>query len=515
MKKIAILIGSVVFIAAAVAQKPGKLIPLEKIPAGAAVHKVIEKNIDKKHNITYTTLYQVESYYQKFDDGIYAEFNTDSGRIICKLHYDKVPLTVCNFVGLAEGTMPNNFRSFGEPYYDSLKFHRVISKANGDGQDFMIQGGDPQGTGAGGPGYNFEDEFHPDLTHSGPGVLSMANSGPSTNGSQFFITHVATPWLNNKHSIFGQVVEGQEVVNVMRSNCKMNSVKIIRKGQAAIEFKADSAAFAAMREGKKKQADFAKYDEEVLKRYPTAHKTASGLWYVINASGNGTPATTGATVDVNYKGSLANGTEFDNSYKRNEPISFNIGIGQVIPGWDEGISMMRVGDKYTLIIPSNLAYGSTGAGQGVIPPNSTLVFETELLKVQEPDKNLDFATNDALVKEQYPNAKKTKTGLWYVVLEEGEGELAEPGDNVSVHYKGMLANGTEFDNSYKRGEPLKFQLGMGNVIPGWDEGIALMKTGSKFLLIIPSKLGYGTRGAGGSIPPNATLIFETELVSTN
>lgn len=514
MKKSILILSSFAFLLTAMAQKGEKLIPLEKVKPGTPVSKVIQKSKDKSNNSTYTTLYKVENYYQKFDDGIYAEFNTDSGRIIVKLHYDKAPLTVCNFVGLAEGTMKNTFREYGVPYYDSLKFHRVISKLNGDGQDFMIQGGDPTGTGSGGPGYNFEDEFHADLKHSGPGVMSMANSGPGTNGSQFFITHVATPWLDNKHSIFGQVVEGQEVVNVMRTNGKMNSVKIIRKGQAAMDFKADNEAFNAMRDAKKLESDFANFDAEVLKRYPKAQKTASGLWYVVNTPGTGKEVTAGSNVAVHYAGALANGTEFDNSYKRNEPIEFAIGVGQVIPGWDEGISLMREGAKYTLIIPSKLGYGAKGAG-GVIPGNSTLVFETEVISVKAPDPRLDMATNDALVKAEYPNAKKTNSGLWYVVLEEGDGEKAESGDKVKVHYKGFLADGTEFDNSYKRGQPLEFQLGVGNVIQGWDEGIALMKTGAKYLLIIPSKLGYGAGGTGGVIPPNATLIFETELVSVN
>lgn len=479
------------------------------LPASVKIQEATEKG-----KTIYKTIYTVEDYYKKFEDGIYAEFNTDSGRIICKLHYDKVPLTVCNFVGLAEGTIPNNAKPFGTPFYDGLKFHRVIGKANGDAQDFMIQGGDPQGNGSGGPGYKFADEFSDDLLHDGPGVLSMANSGPSTNGSQFFITHVATQWLDKRHSVFGKVVEGMDVVFKVRTNTKMNSVKIVRKGNAALDFKADSAAFSSLQAKLNEGMDLAANDAEVLKRYPTALKTSNGLWYVVTKPGNGKKPEAGNKVKVHYKGSLANGNEFDNSYKRGEPIEFHVGVGEVIPGWDYGVMIMDVGSKYTLIIPSSLAYGSEGAG-GVIPPNATLIFETELISTEAEviDESANFATNNAEVLKRFPDAKKTSTGLWYVINEKGEGPKAEPGKTVKVHYKGTLHDGKEFDNSYSRGEPIEFQLGKGMVIPGWDEGIALMNVGAKYTLIIPANLGYGTRGAGGAIPPNSTLIFTTELVS--
>jgi peptidylprolyl isomerase len=324
---------------------------------------------------------------------------------------------------------------------------------------------------------------------------------------------VATPWLDNKHSVFGKVVEGQDVVNKMKTNTGLKSVRIIRKGATALQFAADSTAFAAIREEKNKNVDLATNDELVLKRYPGAVKTASGLWYVINNEGDGAKAEKGSNVKVHYKGMLANGTEFDNSYKRNDPIAFRIGVGQVIPGWDEGIGLMNEGSEYTLIIPSRLGYGPSGAG-GVIPPNATLIFQTQLISVTKQDTNLDFANNSAEVLKRYPNAKSTPSGLWYVVVSEGSGEKAVAGKTVSVHYKGMLSDGSVFDNSYDRGSPIEFPLGQGRVIPGWDEGIALMKTGDKFLLIIPSQLGYGPSGAGGgAIPPDATLVFETELIS--
>jgi peptidyl-prolyl cis-trans isomerase A (cyclophilin A) len=179
---------------------------------------------------------------RKLSDGVYAEFDTSKGKILVQLEYEKTPLTVANFVGLAEGTKnysktPGDApKAQGKPFYDGLTFHRVIA-------DFMIQGGCPLGTGTGDPGYKFRDEFDPSLKHSGPGTLSMANSGPATNGSQFFITHKATPWLDGKHSVFGHVVEGQDVVNKIEKGDKINSIKILRIGEKAKAFKGDEADF--------------------------------------------------------------------------------------------------------------------------------------------------------------------------------------------------------------------------------------------------------------------------------
>ncbi len=169
-------------------------------------------------------------------DGLYAKLRTNQGEIILKLAFEKAPLTVINFAGLAQGTKDSNIQT-GEPFYNGLKFHRVID-------NFMIQGGDPKGNGRGGPGYRFKDEIT-DLKHDRAGILSMANAGPNTNGSQFFITHNATPWLDGKHTVFGHVVKGMDVVNRIKKGDFIRKVSIIRIGEKAKNFKTDEAAFQA------------------------------------------------------------------------------------------------------------------------------------------------------------------------------------------------------------------------------------------------------------------------------
>lgn len=308
-------------------------------------------------------------------DGIYAKFNTSKGEIVIRLTHDKTPGTVGNFVALAEGNQENKVKAKGEPYYDGLKFHRVIP-------DFMVQGGCPQGTGTGDAGYKFDDEFHPDLNHATPGVLSMANSGPSTNGSQFFITHVPTPWLDNKHTVFGHVESGQEVVDSIAQGDKIESLEIVREGDEAQNWDAVEA-FKTFKSSKEKRVaeQKAKQAQELDKIAAGFDETDSGLRYKMIQKGGGAKAQKGNTVSVHYEGSLLNGQVFDSSYKRNQPIDFQLGVGQVIPGWDEGIGLLEVGDKARFVIPSNLAYGTSGAG-GVIPPNATLLFDVELMDVK-------------------------------------------------------------------------------------------------------------------------------------
>ena len=308
-------------------------------------------------------------------DGLYAIFNTSKGKIKVDLEFKKTPGTVGNFVALAEGNLENSARPQGNPYYDGLKFHRVIP-------DFMIQGGCPQGTGTGNPGYQFDDEIHPDLKHDAPGILSMANAGPGTNGSQFFITHVETPWLDGKHTVFGKVVEGQEVVDTVAQDDLIESLVIERIGAEAESINAIEAfrVFEGAREKRLAEAAAAR-EAELDKLAAGFQKTDSGLRYQIIQKGSGKAAEKGKTVSVHYKGQLADGTVFDSSYKRNQPLDFTVGVGQVIPGWDEGIGLLEVGDKARLVIPSDLGYGSRGAG-GVIPPDATLVFDVELMDVK-------------------------------------------------------------------------------------------------------------------------------------
>ncbi|GAA4276472.1 peptidylprolyl isomerase [Aquimarina mytili] len=308
-------------------------------------------------------------------DGLYAKFKTTKGDILINLEYKKTPGTVGNFVGLAEGNIENQAIPQGKPYYNGLKFHRVIA-------DFMIQGGDPQGTGAGGPGYQFDDEIHPDLKHDGPGVLSMANAGPGTNGSQFFITHVETSWLDGKHTVFGKVVEGQNVVDTVAQGDSIDEVEIIRVGADAENFNAVETFRQFNGAKAEREAAAKKKAEELLEELAAGFdKTDSGLRYKIIQKGDGVKAEKGKTVSVHYKGSLPDGTVFDSSFKRNQPIDFPLGMGHVIPGWDEGIALLQVGDKARFVIPPYLGYGEAGAG-GVIPPNATLIFDVELVNVK-------------------------------------------------------------------------------------------------------------------------------------
>ena len=309
-------------------------------------------------------------------DGVYAVIDTNKGDIVVELFYKETPLTVCNFVGLAEGTLD---AAKGKPFYDGLTFHRVIA-------NFMIQGGDPDGKGTGGPGYRFPDEFVDNLKHNSAGILSMANAGPGTNGSQFFITHVPTPWLDGKHTVFGRVVKGQDVVNKITQGDRMNSIAIIRKGADAQRFTATQKDFntylAGAAERAKQQAaqKRTKYETLIKQKFPNAVKTENGIVYTIIKEGKGVKAQTGKTLTMKYKGALLDGTVFDDS-DMHEPLKFVAGAGQLIAGFDQQALQMATGEKRTIVIPPELGYGSRGAG-GVIPPDSYLIFELELLSVK-------------------------------------------------------------------------------------------------------------------------------------
>jgi peptidylprolyl isomerase len=309
--------------------------------------------------------------------GLFARISTSKGDIVVHLEYQKTPLTVCNFVALAEGKMSV---TNGKPFYNGLVFHRVIN-------DFMIQGGDPLGNGSGGPGYKFPDEIDPSLKHDGLGVLSMANAGPGTNGSQFFITHVATPWLDGKHTVFGRVVQGQDVVNAVQQGDKIEGITVIRNGAEAGAFKADQATFdsllrnassaSAAREKVKRDADMALIE----KKYPKAAAAPSGLRWVVDKPGNGPKPASGSTAVVNIKAMLLDGTVFANSDLSGGADELPVGVRRILPGLDEAIMDMPLGEKRTVIIPPELAYGERGV-DNAIPPNSFLIFEIELAEIK-------------------------------------------------------------------------------------------------------------------------------------
>jgi len=335
----------------------------------ALTFSTFSQNIFNKKSITKNNKSNMEK-------GIYAKINTDKGNILIKLEYEKTPLTVANFVALAEGKMKNSHKKIGEPYYDGQKFHRVIP-------EFMIQGGCPEGNGMGDPGYKFSDEFHPDLKHDRGGVLSMANSGPATNGSQFFITHKETPWLDGKHSVFGHVIEGMDIVNLIVQDDAINTITILREGTSAKAFNALDVFQTKVKEMNNIKAEKAKKAIAEMKLLTEdAVTTKSGLSYKIITKGNGKiNPNPESIVKVHYTGKLVDGTIFDSSVQRGEPIEFP--LNRVIPGWTEGVQLMVVGDKWTFIIPGNLAYGERGVPQANIGPNETLIFEVELLDILE------------------------------------------------------------------------------------------------------------------------------------
>jgi len=220
--------------------------------------------------------------------------------------------------------------------------------------------------------------------------------------------------------------------------------------------------------------------------------------------GAGAAAECGSQVTVHYVGTLLDGTKFDSSRDRGQPFSFKLGAGQVIKGWDEGIALLKTGDVAVLTIPPELGYGSQSAGK--IPPNSVLVFEVELMDVKEGVKPWDVKGK---------KMETTSSGLQYIVLQKGAGAKAQNGQHVKVHYSGFLENWKVFDSSVERGQPIEFTLGTGQVIKGWDEGIALMNAGDKMRLIIPYELAYGEAGRPPIIPPKAKLIFDVELVDVH
>ncbi|MBA5248399.1 MAG: peptidylprolyl isomerase [Gammaproteobacteria bacterium] len=302
----------------------------------------------------------------QLSDGLYANLHTNQGDIIVKLAYQKTPLTVINFVGLAEGSKFSN-KQLGKPFYNGLKFHRVI-------QNFMIQGGDPLGNGTGGPGYKFADEIT-DLKHDKPGILSMANSGPNTNGSQFFITHTATPHLDGKHTVFGHVTKGMGVVNRIKKGDFIRKINIIRVGKQAKNFKTDEQAFQAHNQ---KNLDKSKAEEAqkhkklidfVSHNYKKAKDSGKGWWMQIDHSGSGKKATKGDEVTISFSINLDDGTQI----RKQQPLTFKTGTGSLI---DQSALDMQVGEKRTVIIRFPQRRDQEIKG------NPLLIFNLELLSIK-------------------------------------------------------------------------------------------------------------------------------------
>ena len=313
--------------------------------------------------------------FANLDDGIYAHLMTNKGEIIVELAYDKTPLTVTNFIALAEGTKQSS-KGLGIPYYDGLTFHRVID-------EFMIQGGDPNGDGTGGPGYMFADEFT-DLIHDRPGVLSMANSGPNTNGSQFFITHVPTPWLDGKHSVFGSVVEGMDVVNAIAQGDILESVKIVRIGGAANDFIANEDSFnsliskaneAIIADQKLRQIDFESY---VTSNFPGAIKDDLGYFTAITKEGNGTFASIGQIVTVDIALSANSG---EIMRPPGSPIPFPLGTGEIISIIETNVQKMTIGEERTAIATYESVFGNAPSGN--IPQDAFLIFDLVLISAED------------------------------------------------------------------------------------------------------------------------------------
>lgn len=311
-------------------------------------------------------------------DGLYARLTTVKGEVMIQLEYQKAPLTVGSFVGLAEGTLD---ASKGKKYFDGLTFHRVVA-------DFVVQSGDPKGDGSGNPGYEFPNEIASDLKFDAEGIVGMANAGPNTNGSQFFITMKAAPNLDGGYTIFGKVVQGMDVVKKIAQGDKLVKIEVLRNGSAARSFKADQASFnsrlAPLVASIKKAADDKRAADvaAIKQRWPDLVSDADGIYQKTLKPGSGATPTAGQTVSVSYKGMLVSGQVFDQSDFHGGPVDFQVGVGKIIPGWDKVVMQMQKGEKRMVVIPPELAYGSRGTPGGPIAPDSFLAFEVELVNLK-------------------------------------------------------------------------------------------------------------------------------------
>lgn len=314
-------------------------------------------------------------------DGLYGEIKVQDKIIFFTLYYQKTPLTITSFVGLAKGLFEDHIDRKGN-YFEGITFHRVVD-------NFVIQGGDPTGSGSGGPGYSFEDEFDSSLTHDSIGIFSMANSGPNTNGSQFFITLSPTPHLDNVHSVFGKVLVGEDVLTQVVKDDVIQSITIFPKGKSAKTFvkTIDWDGFQQLKtdiENKKRDSLLAKQQQIIdeITSDSTLTKTPEGVYYKLENKGTGPKVKNGDTIKVHYELTLYGQSKvIDSSFGRDEPLEVTLGAKQVIPGWEIALQNLRVGDRAKVVIPPNLAYGEAGAGS-VIPGGSFLSFIMEIISIQ-------------------------------------------------------------------------------------------------------------------------------------
>jgi len=402
--------------------------------------------------------------------GMYAKINTTKGTITLKLEFEKTPMTVANFVGLAEGSFMVDTNKYDTPFYDGVKFHRVI-------KDFMIQGGDPQGNGSGGPAHRMYDETRTDLKHSGPGILSMANSDPqgskqaysntgNSNGSQFFITHKATPHLDGLHTVFGHVIDGQDVVNKIAQDDVMTSIEIVRIGKAAKKFNAT----------------------EVYKKH--AHfKTPEGQKELL------------ATNKALLKEQTAERADLKKASDASSKAKKKAKIDAQIKELDESIKELT----------DFIAQAESAAIEAAKIAEERAYIEKVSAMTKE-DFNAFFL---AEVQKLHPNAKQTESGLVYVIEDAGSGDLAQEGSKMSVHCTGnfRLDGSKFFSTKDKPGKPMDFRYKQDRMVPGWEEGLAMLGAGGKAKFFLPFHLAYGAQGRRGAIPPFADLIFTTEVLS--
>jgi cyclophilin family peptidyl-prolyl cis-trans isomerase len=406
----------------------------------------------------------------KMADGMYAKITTTKGVIMCKLEFEKTPMTVANFVGLATGDFMVDTNKYTTPFYNGVKFHRVI-------KNFMIQGGDPQGNGSGGPAHRMFDETRSDLKHTGPGILSMANSDPQgskkaysntgkSNGSQFFITHKATPHLDGLHTVFGHVIDGQNIVNKIEQGDEMITVEIIRQGKAAKSWDATSV-----------------YKQVNMDLTPEGQKALLARNKVTIATQTEDMAALQTKLDATTKEKKK--TKIANDIK---PLKASI-------------------DRLTQV---NTSIEESLAGAVKVAEEKAYIAKCSAMSTEE--FNTFFLSE--IIKD-FPSAKQTKSGLVYVMENAGEGEKPVKGSKMSVHCTGNFRkDGSKFFSTKdKPGKPMDFEYKVQGMVPGWEEGLAMLGKGGKAKFFLPFHLAYGAAGRQGAIPPFSDLIFTTEVLN--